>query len=116
MSRKRVILKALKTLTEAAQFARFEVSAVSVARNNSTPASTPNTLSSLGFRGRESSSGPSGFASRGFEQSITRFRGFLGRGRNRSVGRGAFNSESRASSSEPKFGIQEQSSASTARN
>ena len=104
VSRERVMLKAPKTLTEAAQFARFAESAVRVARNHSTAAATPSTVSSLGFRARGSSSGPSGFASRGREQSTTRFGGFRGRGRGRSVGRGAFNSESRASSSGPKFG------------
>ena len=70
VSRERVILKAPKTLTEAAQFARFAESAVRVVRNHSTAASTPSTLSSLGFRGRGSSSGTSGFASRGREQSL----------------------------------------------
>ena len=102
VSRERVILKAHKTLTEAAQFARFAKSAVRVAKNHSTAASTPSTVSSLGFRARGSSSGPSGFASRGREQSTTRFGGFRGRGRGRSMKREAFNSESRASSSRQK--------------
>ena len=65
VSRERVILKAPKTLTEAAQFAQFEESSVRVARNYSTVASTPSTVSSLGFRARGSSSGPSRYASRG---------------------------------------------------
>ena len=104
MSRERVILKASKTLTKAAQFARFAESEVRVARNHSTAASTLSTVPSLGFRGRGSSSGPSGFTSRNREQSNTRFVGFRGRSRGRSVGRGAFNSELSASSSEPKFG------------
>ena len=108
VSREGVILKAFKTLTKAAQFARFAESAIRVARNHTTAASTPSTVSSLGFRGRGSSIGPSVFASRGREQSTTRFGGFRGRGRGRSIGRGAFNSESRASSSGPKFGQTQQ--------
>ena len=47
MSLERVILKALNTLTEAAQFARFAESAVRVARNHSTAASIPSKVSSL---------------------------------------------------------------------
>ena len=101
VSRERVILKAPKTLTEAAQFARFSESAVRVARNHSTFISTPSTVSSLGFRGRGSSSKPRGFASRGREQSVTRDNNFHGRGRGRSSGRGTFGAESRASSSGP---------------
>ena len=93
VSRERVILKAPKTLTEATHFARFAESAVRVAQNHSNSVSTPSTVSSLGFRGRGSSSGPTGFASRGREQSTTRFNGFRGRGRGRSVRRGAFNSD-----------------------
>ena len=85
LSRERVILKAPNTLTEAAQFARFAESAVHVARNLSTAAITPSTVSSIGLRGRGSSSGPSGLTSRGREQSTTRFCGFRGRGRGRSV-------------------------------
>ena len=108
VSRERVILKAFKTLTEAAQFARFAESAVRVARNHSTAASTPSTVSSLAFRGRWSSSGPRRFTSRGREQSTTRFGGFRGRGRSRSVRREAFNSDSRALSSGPKFGQSQQ--------
>ena len=104
VSRKRVILKAQKSLTETAQFARFAESAVCFAQNHSTAASTSSTVSSLGFRNRGSSSGLSGFASRGRKQSNIRFGGYRGRGRGRSVERGAFNSESRASSSGPKFG------------
>ena len=69
-----------------------------------TAAITPSKVSSLGFRGRESSSNPSGFR----EQSTTRFGDFRGRGRGRSVGRGGFNSESRSSSSGPKFGQSQQ--------
>ena len=85
VSRESVILKAPKTLTEAAQFARFAKSAFRVTRNYSAAASTPSTVSSLGLRGRGSSSGPIGFSSRGREQSTTRFGGFRGRGRGRSV-------------------------------
>ena len=65
-------------------------------------------MSSLGFRNRGSSSSPSKFASRGHKQSTTRFGGFRGSGGGRSVGRGAFNSESRASSSGSKFGQSQQ--------
>ena len=57
VSRERVILKGPKTLTEAAQFARFSESAVRVARNHSAPPSAPSTVSSLGFRGRSASRG-----------------------------------------------------------
>ena len=103
-SQERVILKALKTLPEAAQFARFEESVVRVARNHSPAESISSTVSSLSFRGRGSSSGPSKFTSRGREQSTTGFGSCRGRGRGRSVGRGAFKSELRASSSGPKFG------------
>ena len=83
MLREPVRLKAYKTLTEAAQFARFAESVVRVARNHSTAASTPSTVSNIGFRGRKLSSGPIGFASRGREQSTTRFGCFRGRGRGR---------------------------------
>ena len=111
VSRERVILKASQFFTEAAQLARFAESAVRVAQNHSTAASTPSTVSSLGLRGRGSSSGPSGFAIRNCKQSTTRFCGVQGRGLGRSVGSAAFNSESRASSSKPKFGqSQEQNS------
>ena len=102
VSKERVILKAPKTLTEAAQFARFAQSAIRVTQNHSTVASTQSTVSSLGFRGRGSSSGPSGFASRGRVRSTTHFGVFRDRGQGRSVGRGAFNLESRASRSGPK--------------
>ena len=107
VSRERVILKALKTLTEAAQFARLVESAVRVARNYSTASPTPCTVSSLSFKAGGSSSGPSGFASRPHAVDYT-FCGFRGRGRGRLVKRGAFNSDSRASSSGPKFGQNQQ--------
>ena len=84
VSRERVILKAPKTLTEVAQFARFSESAVRVARNHSAAPSSSSTVSSLGFRGRGSGSCPRGFASRGREQSGIRDNNFRGRGRNRS--------------------------------
>ena len=108
VSRKRVIMKASKTLTEAAQFAPYANSAVCVEQNYSTAAFTYSTVSSLGLRGRASSSGPTGFASSDREQSTTRYGGLRGRGRYRSVKRIAFNSESRASRSNPKFGQSQQ--------
>ena len=49
LSRERVILKAPKTLTESAQYARFSESAVRVARTHTAAPSTPSTVSSLGF-------------------------------------------------------------------
>ena len=103
LSRKGVILKAPKTLTEAAQLLGLG-RAQFVMHETTTAASTPSMVSSLGFRGRGSSSGPSGFASRGIEQSTKRFCGYRGRGRGRSVRRGAFNLDSFPSSSGPKFG------------
>ena len=108
VSRDRVILKALKTLTEAAQFARFSESAVHVSRNHLAAPSSSSTVSSLGFRGRGSSSGLSGFASLGREQSVTCENKFRGRGRGRSSGRETFSTESRSSSSGPKFGQSQQ--------
>ena len=110
VSRERVILKAPKTLTEAAQFARFLESAVRVARNHSTSSSTPSTVSNLGFSGRGSSSGPRAFAPRGREQSMTRDINFRGRRRGRSSGHRTFSTESRASSSGLKFGQSQQQS------
>ena len=95
VSRERVILKAPKTLTEAAKFARFSESAVRVARNHSAAPSSSSTVSSLGFRGRGSSSGPRGFASRGRKQSVTRDNNFRGRGQGRSSGRGTFGAVTR---------------------
>ena len=49
LSRERVILKSPKTLTEAAQYARFSESAVRVARTHSAAPSTPSAVSSLGL-------------------------------------------------------------------
>ena len=105
-----MILKAPKTLTQAAQFARFSESAVQVARNHSTSSSTSITVSSLGFRGRGSSSVPRGFASRNRKKSVTRNNNFRGRRRGRSSGHGTFSAESRASSNGPKFGQSQQES------
>ena len=110
VSRERVILKAPKTLTEAEQFARFSESAVQITRNHCTSTSTPSTVSSVGFRGRGSSSGPRGFATCGREQSVTRDNKFCGRGRGRSSGRETFSMGSRSSSSNPKFGQSKQKS------
>ena len=122
VSREHVILKALKTLTEAAQFARFAESAVRVARNHSTAASTPSTVSSLGFRGRDSSSGPSGFSSRGREQFIIHVSAAFETVAEvaQSNAEHSFQSHARQavdrSSDKVNNTIQEQSSASTARN
>ena len=61
VSRERVILKAPKTLTKAAQFARISALAFRVARNHSAAPSSSSTVSRLDFRGRGSSIGPRGF-------------------------------------------------------
>ena len=70
--RKRVIFKISKNLIDLAQFARFLKLVVWVASNHSTFTLSPSTVSSLGFRGRGSSSGPRMFASSGRKQSMTR--------------------------------------------
>ena len=102
VSRERVILKLSKPSPKQHSLLGLRKAQYVLHETTAAP-STPSTVSSLGFRGRGSSSGPSGLASRGRKQSTTRFGGFPGRGRGRSVGRGAVNSESRASSSGPKF-------------
>ena len=106
VSVERVILKAPKTLNQAAQFSE---TAVRVARNYFMSTSTPSTVSSLGFRGRGSSSRPREFSSLGREQSVTRDN-FYGRGRGRSSERGTFSTESRSSSNGPKFEQSQQQS------
>lgn len=84
MSRERVILRAHKTLIEAAQFALFSESTVRLARNHSTSTETPRTVYSLVFRGSGSSSGSCWFASRRGGHSLTRNNNFRGRVRGRS--------------------------------
>ena len=108
--RTRVILIVIKTLTEAAKFATFSEFVVRVTRNNSTFSTTPSTVSSLGFRGRGSSSTLRGFASRNRKQSVTRDNNIFGRKRGRSSKRWTFGTESRASSSGSKFGQSQQQS------
>ena len=104
LSRERVILKACKTFTEAAQYARFSESAVRVARTHSRAPSAPSIVSRLDFQSRGSSSGPYGFAPRGREQSSSRRGNFRRRGQGRSITRCSSSTGSRASSSGTGYG------------
>ena len=64
-------------------------------------------VSSLGFKGRGSSSGFNGFAPRSSEQSSSRGGNFRGRGRGCSITRGLSSTRSRASRSGTGFGQQQ---------
>ena len=107
LSKKRVIMKAPKSLTEAAQYARFSESAVWLARTHSAAPPTPNTVSSLGFRGCGSSSGPNEFAFRSREQLSSREGNFRGRGQNCLITRNSSSTGSRARSNGRGFGHQQ---------
>ena len=106
-SRERVILKNPKTLTEAAQYARFSEAAERVARGHS---STPQSaVSSLNFRKRGASSGARGESLKTRDESHNRFSNFRGRGASRSRGRGAPTAGFRSYSANPRFGQASQS-------